>query len=201
MVAYTDLLLQIQQEAENYETTFVSNIPAFVRRAEVRIFHEARLQAYQTSGTMTLTAGSQFAAWPAGFVVCDHIIIPTPTGTDVLDEKDNSYLPVAFPATTAGRPRIWAMESATQVKVAPVPDQNYTVTVVYYAIPESIVTAGTTWIGDNFETLLFYSCMIEAYIFMKGEADIMQMYLTAYQAEAEKLKAHTNASVWRPANA
>jgi hypothetical protein len=112
------------------------------------------------------------------------------TGTyEYLLNKDVNYIRQAYPVPNdTGEPKYYALFGPQSTNAAelsfiigPTPDQNYNVELHYYYYPESIVTAGTTWLGDNFDSVLLYGSLVEAYTYMKGEADIMAFYNTKYQ--------------------
>jgi hypothetical protein len=65
--------------------------------------------------------------------------------------------------------------------LGPTPDAGYSVELHYYYYPESIVTASTTWLGDNFDTVLLYGTLVEAYTYMKGETDMLALYDGKYK--------------------
>jgi hypothetical protein len=103
--------------------------------------------------------------------------------------KDVNYIREAYPTpTSTGTPAHYAQFSDTSLIIGPTPDANYGVELHYYYYPESIVTAGTSWVGNNFETVLLYGSLREAQVFMKGEADIIANYEAKYQESLALLK-------------
>lgn len=108
---------------------------------------------------------------------------------EYLLNKDVSYIRSAFPdPTDTGIPTHYAMFDQDSYILGPTPDDDYDVELHYFYYPESIVTAGTSWLGDNFDSVLLYGSLLEAYTFMKGEPDVMQEYQQRYDEALEMLK-------------
>jgi hypothetical protein len=113
-----------------------------------------------------------------------------------LIDKDVSFIREAYPTPTAtGLPRYYSIfgpqltfPTELSLLLAPTPDDSYSVELHYYYMPESIVTAGTSWLGDNYDPVLFYGAMREAMIFMKGEQDMVGYYEQKYQEALVQLK-------------
>jgi hypothetical protein len=189
---YTELNQTIVEYTENNELSFVTDIPKFVRLAEQRIYHEVKLPQFRTSLLFYLTAGSSLQPLPADFLAAFALMIDDGTSIfSYLDLKEPEYATVAF-GSKFGLPRVYALRQDKELIVAPTPDMPYQATLSYFYYPESITVAptGRTWLGDNFSDVLLYGSLIEAYVFMKGEADIMQAYQAQYTASLKLFKTY-----------
>lgn len=194
---YTQLSANIQAYTENTESNFVAEIPVFVQQAEQRIYNTVQFPSIRKNVTGVMSTGNKYLACPTDFlavysmaVITDVISGNLNTGTyEYLLNKDVNYIRQAYPVPNdTGEPKYYALFGPQSTNAAelsfiigPTPDQNYNVELHYYYYPESIVTAGTTWLGDNFDSVLLYGSLVEAYTYMKGEADIMAFYNTKYQ--------------------
>jgi hypothetical protein len=144
--------------------------------------------------TGTLTASNKYLSCPDDYLATYSIAVIDGSGNyTYLLNKDVNFIREAYPNTSVsnnGLPKYYALFGPTVTSSAitnelsfilgPTPDVAYTAELHYYYYPESIVTASTTWLGDNFDTVLLYGCLIEAYTFMKGEADLIQLYNQKY---------------------
>lgn len=186
---YAELTDAIQDYVATRETTFVANIPVFVRKTEERVFRSVLLPELRKHAELTATAASPYVARPADFLAPFSVAVVDGTGAyQYLLEKDPEFVREAYPtATSTGLPSYYAQydgdtaASEGNFILGPTPDANYSVIVHYYFDPPSIVDAGTTWLGDNASLVLLYGALTEAYTFIKGEADVMQMYEAKYQ--------------------
>lgn len=186
---YTELTQAIQDYAENYESTFVDNIPTFVKQAEFRINRSVLIPEFRKNVTGTMTSGNRYLARPSDFLSVFSIAVISAAGeyTYLLD-KDMNFMREAYPnPTTTGTPKYYAQFAGDSVVstngsflVGPTPNADYQVELQYYYDPPSIVDTGTSWLGDNAPTALLYGSLIEAYTFMKGDADLMTVYKTRY---------------------
>jgi hypothetical protein len=194
---YTQLSANIQAYTENTESNFVAEIPVFVQQAEQRIYNTVQFPSIRKNVTGVMSTGNKYLACPTDFLAVYSMAVITDvtggnlnTGTyEYLLNKDVNYIRQAYPVPNdTGEPKYYALFGPQSTNAAelsfiigPTPDQNYNVELHYYYYPESIVTAGTTWLGDNFDSVLLYGSLVEAYTYMKGEADIMAFYNTKYQ--------------------
>ena len=192
---YTELVQAIRDYAENDEATFVSQIPTFVRQTEERIFRSVLIPELRTHATTSTASGNQYLARPADFLAPFSMAVVDDAGEYYyLLEKDVDFMREAYPApTTTGLPKYYAQFDGDRpggegnFLLAPTPGLAYTVQLHYYYDPESIVTSGTSWLGDNAEQLLLYGSLTEAYTFMKGDADLMATYEKKYQEALSQL--------------
>ncbi len=186
---YSELTQAIKDYTENTESTFVTNIPNFVRQAEERIFRDITIPELRRNVTGNVTAGNKYAARPDDFLATFSLAIINGTTYTYLLDKEVNFVREAYPDTTVqGLPQYYAIfdgDTATghgNFLLGPTPDAAYDLELHYYYDPPSIVTSGTSWLGDNAEATLLYGSLIEAYTFMKGEGDMVQLYNERYSS-------------------
>ena len=192
---YTALKQAIEDYTENYETSFIANIPVFVQQTEQRIYNSVQFPSLRKNMTGVMSASNKYLQAPDDFLAVYSLAVIDGTGSyEYLLNKDVNFIRQAYPkATDTGIPRYYALfgpavtgsviSNELTFILGPTPDASYNVELHFYYYPESIVTAGTTWLGDNFDTVLLYGSLVEAYTYMKGEQDMMLLYNTKY-AEA-----------------
>jgi len=200
---YSQLTEAIISYTETFEDSFVANIPVFVRLAEQRIYNSVQLSYLRKNVTATLTPNNKYLSTPNDFLSVYSLAVVNSDGDyEYLLNKDVNFIRQAYPsATDTGLPRYYAIFGPTttdgnpptltnelSLLLGPMPNSNYVVELHYFFYPESIVTAGTTWLGDNFDTALLYGALREAVIFQKGEADMVQMYEQKYMEAMGLLK-------------
>lgn len=195
---YTELTQAVQDYTENAETTFVTQIPTFVRQAEERIFRTVMIPELRKNVTGTTTSDDQYLIRPSDLLsVFSFAVVDGSGDYTYLRDKDVNFIREAYPGpTSTGIPLFYAQfEGDSDVSVdgyfvlGPTPDAAYTVELYYFYEPASIVTEATSWLGDNAETVLLYGTLIEAYTFMKGDADLMQVYASRYEEALAQLRA------------
>jgi hypothetical protein len=194
---YTQLSANIQAYTENTESNFVAEIPVFVTQAEQRIYNSVQFPSIRKNVQGSMAANNKYLQAPTDFLAVYSLAVVTDvTGGDIntgtyeyLLNKDVNFIRQAYPTPDeTGVPRYYALfgpavsggtvtDELTFI-IGPTPDQNYKTELHYYYYPESITTAadGQTWLGDNFDSVLLYGSLVEAYTYMKGEADMMQLY-------------------------
>ena len=181
---YSQLSTLIQEYCESTEQSFVANIPTFVQLAEERIYNSVQIPAIRKNQIGTLTTNNKYLALPGDWLATFSLaVINSATNAQsFLLDKDVNYIRAAYPdPDDTGTPEYYAIFDKNTLILGPTPDSNYQVEMHYYYYPESIVTASTSWLGDNFETVLLYGSLREAYTYLKGEADMMQNYEAKYQ--------------------
>jgi hypothetical protein len=187
---YAALSAAIQDYTQNYEQEFVANIPVFVKQAEQRIYNTVQFPSLRKNVTGNLTPNNKYLSCPDDFLSVYSIAVVDTTGAyEYLLNKDVNFIRQAYPMPTdTGTPRYYALfgptfSASTELSfiLGPTPNLNYQVELHYFFYPASIVTATTTWLGDNFDTVLLYGSLVEAYTFMKGEQDIMALYDGKYK--------------------
>lgn len=190
---YAQLKQAIQDYVENDETTFVNNIPLFIRMAEERILKQVQLSLFRKNATEPVSADQQYLACPTDFLAPFSLsLTPSAGGKIFIDFKDPSFVQEYNPdPTTTGQPRYYTQFDLTNFLLAPTPDASYTAELHYFYRPTSITAGGdsaTTWLSVNGEMALLYGSLLEANIFMKGEQDTMQMYASRLQESIAGLK-------------
>lgn len=181
---YSDLVSAIQEYTGNSETSFVANIPLFVSQAEERIYNTVQIPALRRNQIGTMTSGNKYLNLPDDWLYTYSLAVINISNNNqsFLLNKDVNYIRQAFPNPSAnGIPTHYAIFDDDTLILGPTPDQNYSVEMHYGYYPQSIVTAGTSWVGDNFENVLLYGCLREAYLYMKGDQDMVSYYESKYQ--------------------
>jgi len=190
---YAALSAAIQAYTENTEADFVANIPVFVQQAEQRIYNTVQFPSLRKNVTGVTTASNKYLACPSDFLAVYSMAVVDGTlatgDYEYLLNKDVNFIRQAYPkASDTGAPKYYALfgpQSTNDAELTfilgPTPDGSYPVELHYYYYPESIVTATTTWLGDNFDSVLLYGSLVEAYTYMKGEQDMMALYNGKYQ--------------------
>ena len=187
---YAALSAAIQDYTQNYEDEFVANIPVFVKQAEQRIYNTVQFPSLRKNVTGNLTPNNKYLSCPIDFLSVYSIAVVDTTGAyEYLLNKDVNFIRQAYPTPTdTGTPKYYALfgptfSASTELSfiLGPTPNLNYQVELHYFFYPESIVTTSTTWLGDNFDTVLLYGSLVEAYTFLKGEADLMALYDGKYK--------------------
>ena len=202
-MTYTELITAIQTYTENTfpsttlaDGTVVSSttqLNRFIEQAEQRIYNSVQFPSLRKNVTGTVTTTNKYLSCPLDFLASYSLAVIDATGAyTYLLNKDVNFIREAYPIPTdTGTPKYYALFGPTisgstitnelSFIVGPTPDANYTVELHYYYYPESITTATTTWLGDNFDTVLLYGSLVEAYTYMKGEQDIISLYDTKYK--------------------
>ena len=187
---YTQLSAAIQAYTENTEADFVAEIPVFVKQAEQRIYNSVQFPSLRKNMTGVVSSTTPYLSAPNDYLATYSLAVVNAAGEyEYLLNKDVNFIRQAYPsASDTGLPRYYALFGAQSNAVnelsfilGPKPDANYTVELHFYYYPESIVTANETWLGDNFDSVLLYGSLVEAYTYMKGEADMMGLYNQKYQ--------------------
>lgn len=190
---YGELKQAIQDYTENDESTFVANIPLFIRIAEERILKGVQLSLFQKNATASSTASNKYLACPTDFLAPMSLSFAGTNGDKFfLEFKDVSFIQTVTPdSTTEGSPRYYAQFDVDNFILSPTPNSAFTAELHYLYRPASI-TAGadseSTWLSTNAEVALLYGCLTEAYLFMKGEQDMMQFYTQRFQEALVGLK-------------
>lgn len=187
---YTQLLDAVKAEVQNYEDDFVANLPVMVRTAEQRVFNTVQLPVQRKNVVGALTTDNPYLTLPADFLSPYSVAVQLAGGNYAyLLNKDVEYIREAYPAPgSTGTPKVYALFDADTAIVGPTPTTNLVVELHYNAYPASITTATTSWLGDNFDSVLLYGTLVEAAVFMKEEADMMAAYEKRFQDALGQLK-------------
>lgn len=171
--------------------TSTEQINTFIVNAEERVFNSVQLLDLRKNVTGNVTAGNKYLSVPSDWLANFSLAVIDPvTGEyEYLLNKDVSYIRQAYPSPTdTGKPLYYAFFDVDSYILGPTPNANYEMELHYFYYPQSIVEAGTSWLGDNFESVLLYGSLLEAYTFMKGEADVIQEYQKRYDEALAMLK-------------
>jgi len=192
---YTELKTNIADICEN---TFTADEYAmFTKQTEQRVYNTVQIANLRKNVTGTITSGNKYLSCPDDFLSTYSIAVFSGTGPySYLINKDVNFIREAYPTPTdTGTPKYYAIfgpQSANVTELSfilgPTPDASYSTELHYYYYPESIVTAGTTWLGDNFDSVLLNGALVEAIRFMKGEADLVKLYQDMYVQSITLLK-------------
>jgi hypothetical protein len=183
---YAELSAAIQAYTENTEADFVANIPVFVEQAEQRIFNSVQFPSLRQNVTGATTTNNKYLQCPLDFLAVYSLAIINASGEyEYLLNKDVNFIRQAYPQPTdTGIPRYYALfgprsDNASELTfiLGPTPDAAYGAELHYFFYPPSITVAPfTSWLGDNFDSVLLYGSLVEAYTYMKGEQDMMALY-------------------------
>lgn len=186
---YTELKNLIALTVEDQEQGFLDSIDGFIRAAEQRIYVEAEIPASRLFSPLNLVLGQREYTAPSGYLSSNEWYVD---GVGAMIYKDRSFLKEAYPPNLSGAPRYYAQKDDNTLVVAPTPDDAYTGEIEYFGYPESIVTAGTSWLGDNYDQTLLYGALLEAGVFLKlGEARMVE-YQERYRSAMAVLVKQVN---------
>ena len=189
---FAQLKTAIQDYTENTETSFVTNLPTFIRAAEDRIFKIVDLEVFRKNATSALSQNDQYLSVPTDYLASFSMSITNSSSKEFLLQKDVNFLHEFHPnASTTGTPKYYAFFDKDNFIIAPTPDSNYPVELHYYYRPASLTSgaeSGTTWLSENAPNALLYGSLVEAYIYMKGEQDMLQMYEKQFAEALSRIK-------------
>ena len=185
---YAALVTAVSDYTENTFPTADMNV--FIQQAEQRIYNTVQFPSLRKNVTGVTSPANKYLACPGDFLSTYSLaVINTDGSYEYLLNKDVNFIRQAYPQPTdTATPKYYALfgpQSSNAAELTfilgPTPDLVYTMELHYFYYPESIVTAGTTWLGDNFDTVLLYGTLVEAYTYMKGEQDMMGLYDGKYK--------------------
>ena len=188
---YSTLVQAIKDFAQYDETTFNANIPTFIQNAEERILFNVDLTVFRKNQIGNLSSGNKYLAAPSDYLSAFSLSVTANGSTVFLLEKDVEYLQEYNPTGASGTPKYYAVFDTNNFIIAPVPSSAFPVELHYYYRPASITTttgSDTTWLGNYAQEALLYGSLIEAYIFMKGEADLINLYEQRFNEALARLK-------------
>ena len=189
---FAQLKTAIQEYTENTETTFVSNVDDFIRAAEDRIFYLVDLEYFRKNATSAVSQNDPFLSLPTDFLASFSLSITNSSSKEFLLQKDVNFIQEFNPnSATTGTPRYYARFDVDNMILAPTPDSNYVCEFHYFYRPASLTAgadSGTTWLSTNAPNALLYGSLYEAYIYMKGEPDMLQLYDKQFTEALSRLK-------------
>lgn len=198
---YTELKNAIESYTENTSFT-TTELDTFIQQAEQRIYNTVQLANLRKNATGSLSANNKYLSAPNDYLSTYSLAVIDNSGNySFLKNVDVNYIRQVYPSPAAtGLPKYYAIFGPTvngptitdelSFILGPTPNAAYGVELHYYYYPESIteVPAGRTWLGDNFDSVLLYGSLVEAYTFMKGETDMMALYDGKYKEALMLLK-------------
>lgn len=196
-MTYNELVTQISDYCENTFPTV--NINTFITQAEQRIYNTVQFPSLRRNVTGVITSGNKYLACPLDFLaVYSLAVIDSDGDYHYLLNKDVNFIREAYPnATSTSIPKYYALfgpptQGSKELTfiLGPTPNIQYDAELHYFFYPESITTvdSGQTWLGDNFDTVLLYGSLVEAYTYMKGEPDMVKLYDIKYKEALQLAK-------------
>jgi hypothetical protein len=195
---YTQLTTAIKGFAENDfpatvgSFTSAEQLARFVQLAEQSIFNTVQMPAFRKNMTGNMTSGNKYLATPSDWLATFSLaVINASNEYHYLLNKDVNFIRESYPDTDAafyGEPEYYAIFDDNTFILGPTPNASYAVELHYFYYPESIVTAGTSWLGNNFDSVLLYGALLEAANFMKSDADVIANYKARFDRAMAELK-------------
>ena len=189
---YAQLKTAIQDYTENTETTFVNSLDIFIKNTEERILKIAQLEVFRKNQSGNLTASNQYLALPSDYLAPYSLSFTTGGNKEFVLFKDVNFVQSFNPDDgTTGAPRYYAQFDIDNMILGPTPDAAYPVELHYFYRPPSLTAGaedGTTWLSTNASVSMLYGSLIEAYTFMKGEADLVQNYTQRFTEALSRVK-------------
>ena len=189
---YAELKTAIQDYTENTETTFVNNLDIFIKNTEERILKIAQLEVLRKNQGGNMTANNQYLTLPTDYLAPYSLSFTSGNNKEFVLFKDVNFVQSFNPnGATAGAPRYYAQFDIDNFILGPTPDAAYAVELHYFYRPASLTSVGdnnTTWLSTNASVALLYGSLIEAYTFMKGEADLVQNYTQRFTEAMSRVK-------------
>jgi hypothetical protein len=189
---YAQLKQAIQDYTENDESTFVTNLPVFIRNAEEKILKLVQLTDFRKNAVGNLTSSNPYLNCPSDFLAPFSLSFTASGSKTFLDYKDVNFVQEFAPAPgTTGTPKYYAYFDRDNFIIGPTPDNDYAVELHYYYRPASLTSlaeSGTSWLSENAPLTLLYGSLLEANIFMKGEPDTMASYQQSFDMALAGMK-------------
>ncbi len=189
---YSGLKTAIQDYTENEETSFVSHLNDFIQLTEERILKTVQLDLFKKNVSGTFTSSNQFLTAPTDYLAPFSLSATSSSNKIFLDYKDATFIQTVNPnSSTTGTPKYYGIYDVDTFLIAPTPDSSYAAELHYFFRPASLTAAGdsgTTWLSENAKFCLLYGCLVEAYTYMKGEADILAEYNKRFSEAVIALK-------------
>jgi|TARA_R110001632_G_scaffold179243_1_gene299129 hypothetical protein len=189
---YAQLKTAIQDYTENTEATFVNSLDIFIKNTEERILKIAQLEVFRKNQTGSMSASNQYLALPSDYLAPYSLSYTTGGNKEFVLFKDVNFVQSFNPDDgTTGAPRYYAQFDIDNFILGPTPDVAYPVELHYFYRPQSLTAGaedGTTWLSTNASVSMLYGSLIEAYTFMKGEADLVQNYTQRFTEALSRVK-------------
>lgn len=189
---YSGLKTAIQDYTENEETSFVSHLNDFIELTEERILKTVQLDLFKKNVSGTFTSANQYLTAPTDYLAPFSLSATSSSNKIFLDYKDATFIQTVNPnSSTTGTPKYYGIYDVDTFIIAPTPDSSYAAELHYFFRPASLTAAGdsgTTWLSENAKFCLLYGCLVEAYTYMKGEADILAEYNKRFSEAVIALK-------------
>ena len=191
-MTYAELKSLIQNYLENTEATFVSDLPKIIEQAETRILKSVKLPVFRKNVEGSITSGNKYLNTPSDFLDNYSLALTNSDSQEFLLFKDVNFIREAYPnPSTTGVPKHYALFDNTTFILGPTPNATFVAELHYFYKPTSITAgaeSGTTWLSTNAENALLYGAILESYVYMKGDINLMQVYEKRYDQALARLK-------------
>lgn len=190
-MTYGELKTAVQDFVQSTETSFVSNLPLFIRLAEERIMKNVRLNLFQKNASGTTTSGNKYVAAPADFLAPISLSLTIGGEQTFLLLKNADFIQEYIRDSTSGEPIYFGQYDVNNLILAPIPNSAYALEMHYLYRPASLTAgsdSGTTWLSENAEVALLYGTLVEAYTYLKGDQDLMVLYSQRFAEALQRLK-------------
>lgn len=185
---YATLVQAIKDFTQYDETTFNDNIDTFIQNAEERLLYAVDLETFRRNQTGSVSINNKYLTVPTDYLAPFSLSVTVNGTQSFLLMKDVEYIQEYNPTGATGVPKYYALFDVDNFILAPTPAGNYPVELHYYYKPQSIIVTNTSWLGDNAQQALLYGCLVEAYTFMKGEPDLLNLYNQRFNESLSRLK-------------
>jgi len=189
-MTYDELVTNIRNYTNVDANVFSSAvINTFITMAENRILRDIDLDVFKKESTGTMTSGNKFLAAPSDLLTHRYMMVTVGDDQVFLDFRDTSFMKEYWADGAAtGVPKYYSVWDQNTFYVAPTPNSNYTVELGYLYRPAQLSSANpTTWISDNVPEALLYACLIQAYSYTKGPAEMLAFFDASYKQAIQGL--------------
>lgn len=190
-MTYGELKTAVQDFVQSTETSFVNNLPLFIRLAEERIMKNVRLNLFQKNASASTTAGNKYVAAPSDFLAPISLSLTIGGEQTFLLLKNADFVQEYIRDSESGEPVYFGQYDVDNLILAPIPDSAYALEMHYLYRPNSLTAggdSGTTWLSENAEVALLYGTLVEAYTYLKGDQDLMVLYSQRFAEALQRLK-------------
>jgi len=191
-MTYAELKSLIQDYTQNTESQFVADLPTFIQQTEERILKSVQLPVFRKNVTGQTSDGNQYLATPTDFLDNFSLSVTVSGSQTFLLFKDVNFIREAYPSVTSTSvPKHYAIFDDNNFILGPTPNDSYTMELHYFHRPVSLTAgsdSGTTWLSENAVNAMLYGSLLEAYIYMKGETDLISLYQQRFLEALARLK-------------